>query len=183
MIALLLWAALALAEPVDAAADAAAVASAQQVLGNEAVIPGLPPGPPPPDAEVTPRAHELAKGLRCPVCQGLSVADSTSSAAVMFYERITELVRAGYTDDQISDFFVDRYGTWILLQPPAKGMNLVLLYLFPGLAIGGGIAWAAGTVTRWRKEPDEVPLPSDIGLVEKDKYEQMLLAELEEVRE
>lgn len=142
-------------------------------------IPGLPPGPAPAPEEVSPRAHHIAKLLRCPVCQGMSVADSTSEAAVQFQRRIQELVRLGYADEQIMDYFVDRYGDWILLAPPARGLNW-MIWLGPGLAGGLGIAWAMATAVRWRKEPDEVPLPSDQGHTPKDPYEARLLKELDE---
>jgi cytochrome c-type biogenesis protein CcmH len=107
------------------------------------------------------------------------VADSSSEAAVMFQHRIRELVAAGYTEDQINDYFVDRYGEWILLYPPAQGLNRIL-WIVPGLLGGLGVAWSVGVAVQWRKEPDEAPLPSDQGLVEMDTYEKALLAELEE---
>lgn len=160
-----------------AAAFGAPVEGTEQL--GEGLIPGLPPGPEPAAETVDSTTHEIARTLRCPVCQGLSVADSTSEAAVMFQKRIRELVAAGYTEDQIRDYFLDRYGEWILLDPPAQGMNQVL-YLFPALLFGAGAVWVFGTVTTWRKEPDEVPLPSDEGLVEMDEYEKRLLQELDE---
>jgi len=143
------------------------------------LIDGLPPGPPPAAEHVDDRTTEIASRLRCPVCQGLSVADSSSEAAVMFQHRIRELVAAGYTEDQINDYFVDRYGEWILLDPPAQGLNRIL-WIVPGLLGGLGVAWSVGVAVQWRKEPDEAPLPSDQGLVEMDTYEKALLAELEE---
>ncbi len=142
-------------------------------------IPGMPPGPAPEASTVDASTRNVAARLRCPVCQGLSVADSTSEAAVTFQSRIRELVGLGYTDDQILDYFVDRYGEWILLEPPARGLNW-LIWLAPGLAAGVGLSWAAITAVRWRKEPDDVPLPSDTGAAAKDSYEARLLAELDE---
>lgn len=143
------------------------------------LIEGLPPGPPPPAEQVEAMAQEIGSQLRCPVCQGLSVAASSSEAAVMFQRRIQELVAVGYEKDQINDYFVDRYGDWILLDPPAQGMHW-LLWIVPGLVGGVGLTWATGVVTQWRREPDEAPLPSDQGLVEMDDYEKALLAELED---
>lgn len=142
-------------------------------------IPGLPPGPPPPADAVEAHAHALASRLRCPVCQGLSVADSSSEAAVLFQRRIRSLVAMGYTDDQILDYFVDRYGDWMLLEPPPEGLNWVI-WLGPGLMGGVGLAWALTTAARWRREPDPVPLPSEAGIGPKDPYEERLLAELDE---
>ena len=117
--------------------------------------------------------------MRCPVCQALSVADSNSEAAKMFQARIRELVAAGYTDEQVQDYFVDRYGEWILLDPDVNGLGQ-MLYLLPAMLLGLGVVGVGATVTRWRREPDEVPLPSDQGLVAMDDYEARLLQELDE---
>lgn len=146
--------------------------------GNPGVIPGVPPGPPPPADRVQQLAYDIGVHLRCPVCQGLSVADSTSPAAVAMQNRVRELVAAGYDEAQIKAFFVERYGEWILLEPTTEGLNL-LIWLLPGIGVGLGVAWAAATMLQWRKEPDD-DLPSDRGALPKDRYEQRLLAELEE---
>ena len=77
----------------------------------------------PPLGEVLPIAeqqslvYEIAKLLRCPTCQGVSVADSGADGAKAMKSRITELVSLGYTSDQILDYFVSKYGEWILLRP------------------------------------------------------------------
>lgn len=151
----------------------------EEILAEEARIPGLPPGPPPPPDQVDDIAYAIGKGLRCPVCQGLSVADSSSKAAVMIQARIRELVAAGYTAEQINDYFVTKYSEWILLEPPPSGLNW-LIWLAPGLAGGLGLAMAASVAAQWRKEPDPVPLPSDVGLEDMDPYEAALLAEIED---
>lgn len=149
-----------------------------ETAGSPGVIPGVPPGPAPPADQVQQLAYEIGVKMRCPVCQGLSVADSTSPAAVAMQNRIRELVAAGYDEPQIKAFFVERYGEWILLEPTTEGLNL-LVWVLPGLAVGLGLAWAASTMLSWRKEPDEA-LPSDRGALPKDRYEQRLLAELED---
>ena len=60
----------------------------------ESAVPLLePPAYDPPDAETARlRTRAAAKGLRCPVCQGLSVADSNADSARAMYDRIAELV-------------------------------------------------------------------------------------------
>ena len=84
----------------------------------------------------------LGKQLRCPMCQGLSIADSPSSAARAQLDKVRELVAAGKTDQEIRDYFIARYGEWALLEPPASGMN-VLVWLLPlALLVGGGLAIA-----------------------------------------
>lgn len=75
---------------------------------------------PPVESETDIRSERLGKMLRCPVCQGLSVADSRSDAAVAMQNRIREFVEAGYSDEQIVDYFVSRYGEWALLKPKSS---------------------------------------------------------------
>lgn len=102
---------------------------------------GAPPlGDPPGEAEAQARTMALANELRCPVCQGLSVGASPSEAARAMRDRIESLVRAGYTDDQVRDYFVDRYGTWVLLEPPKEGFTRMLWVAPLGLVALGGAA-------------------------------------------
>lgn len=108
--------------------------------GEEAADLGL--GEPPlgdvPDAdERSRRTMALSSQLRCPVCQGLSVAASPSEGARAMRDRIEGLVGQGYTDEQIVDYFVDRYGTWILLEPPKQGLKWLLWAAPAGVLVIG----------------------------------------------
>lgn len=93
-----------------------------------------------PEQRIATRARNLSQKLRCPVCQGLSVADSQAESAVAMRDRIEEMVREGWTDEEIVAWFVDRYGTWVLLEPPAKGLGW-FVWLGPALlfVVGAGI--------------------------------------------
>ncbi len=88
------------------------------------------------------RAHAIAQSLRCPTCQGLSVADSGSPLATSMRRIVDERVAAGQSADEVRDFFVDRYGSWVLLSPPAQGVGW-LVWLVPvavlllGLVVAG----------------------------------------------
>jgi cytochrome c-type biogenesis protein CcmH len=89
------------------------------------------------------RVHEIAAGLRCPVCQNLSVADSPSRLAGEMRAEIADKLAAGQTPEQIRAFFVDRYGEWVLLAPTKEGLNL-LPWAVPivGLLAGAAIWFA-----------------------------------------
>ena len=150
------------------------VAHAEEPSATEEL--SAPRGARPAADQVEPMTARIASQLRCPVCQGLSVADSRSSSAEAMRTRVRELVAAGYSEEQIRDYFVSRYGEWVLLAPPVR-TNWVI-WLAPGLTAGLGFAWIPAVVARWRKEPEA--LPSDVGLLPKDKYEERLLAEIDE---
>lgn len=100
--------------------------------------------------DVDRRVDSLAAQLRCPVCQNLSVKDSPSDVAASFRARIRQLVLRGKSDDEVKEFFVARYGEWILLEPPRRGAG-VAVWLAPGLALAGGLVLAAFAVVRWTR--------------------------------
>ena len=137
---------------------------------------------PPSMEEVEQRTYDLGKILRCPVCQGLSVADSQSDAAVAMKNRIKELVALGYSDDQIIDYFIGRYGEFVLLQPKSEHWFVWWMPLL-GLGVGVGIIAlrlrSAGT-----SDSDTVLETSPASIAESsaktDKYRAQLLAELED---
>jgi len=145
---------------------------------ERAEIPGVPPGPPPPPDQVDELAYGIADKLRCPVCQGLSVADSNAPTAVAMYKHVKALVAKGYTEQDIRDFFMDTYGEWIVLDPEPEGIHM-LIWVGPGVAAGLGLAWALSTVVQWRRDPeDDLPKPPE-GEEVIDPFEQQLLAQLD----
>lgn len=87
------------------------------------------------------RMEVLAGQLRCPTCQTVSVAESPSETARAMREIIVQQIAAGRSDDEIIAFFVDRYGAWILLDPPRTGAGL-LLWLIPPAVLGVGVVMA-----------------------------------------
>lgn len=170
---LLLLAALAAAAPPG---DERVDATTEALASEPALIPGLPPGTPPPATEVDAVAQAIGQGLRCPVCQGLSVADSTSNAAVMMQRRIRELVAAGYSRQEIEDFFVGKYGEWVLLAPPNQGMNRIV-WIGPALAAAIGLIIAGTFVRGGSSAPPPSPSPA---ARPDDPYKARLLSEVED---
>ncbi len=94
--------------------------------------------------ELDARTNEIGALLRCPVCQGLSVADSPSSMARNMKAEVREKLAAGYDREQILASFERSYGEFVRLDPPLRGVNwLVWLGPLAGLVAGGAVvAWA-----------------------------------------
>lgn len=91
------------------------------------------------DSALERRTREVASELRCPVCQGLSIADSPSDLALEMKGLVREQLAAGKSPEEIRAYFIGKYGEWVLLEPKAEGLNL-LVYLLPvALVIGGGL--------------------------------------------
>jgi cytochrome c-type biogenesis protein CcmH len=86
------------------------------------------------------RSERLARELRCPDCQGLSVADSPTEAASSIRRQIDDLLASGASDADVREHFVDRYGEWILLAPSSPVLWLIPLGLVVAATIGLG-AW------------------------------------------
>lgn len=80
------------------------------------------------------RIREIAHMLRCPTCQAMSVKESDAGLSLNMKQRIRELLAEGKSEEEILQFFVDRYGEWILRSPKKEGFSL-LLWTLPGLII------------------------------------------------
>ena len=115
------------------------------------------------DSALEARTREVASGLRCPVCQGLSIQDSPSELAVQMKDVVREELRAGKSREEIEAYFVSKYGEWVLLEPKASGANLIVYLLPVALVFGGGVfiwfmvrKWSrAGTPVTGAREEEE----------------------------
>ena len=118
-----------------AAQESGATASSKSL--DEAAVLGPPTGSPLAGAELDARTRSLAERMRCPICQGSSIADSPSSSALTMVAQVRDLLSRGYSEQQVLDYFVRSYGEFVLLQPKAEGFNLVV-WLLPvaGVVIG-----------------------------------------------
>ena len=106
------------------------------------------------------RVREIAAGLRCPVCQNLSVTESPSEMAREMRALIADQLAAGNSPDEIRAYFVSKYGEWILLSPTARGFGL-LLWVLPGLGAVMGLGGAAWVLRRWARRGAAPPAPVD----------------------
>ncbi|MGO2353121.1 MAG: cytochrome c-type biogenesis protein [Marinomonas foliarum] len=84
------------------------------------------------------RYQSLVEELRCPKCQNQNLADSNSGIAVDLRELIHQLIEQGKTDQEIVDYMVARYGTFVLYRPQHSSATFLLWY-GPFILLGIGI--------------------------------------------
>ena len=100
---------------------------------------------------------EIAKELRCAVCQNQPVAESNSDLAKDMRAIIREQLVAGKSHAEILDYFVQRYGDYVLLKPPYARTGMVLWILPPVLLLL--LAILAGFFIRRRAHHQSPPAP------------------------
>lgn len=105
------------------------------------------------------RFQALARELRCLVCQNQNIADSDAGLAKDLRNEVFEMMRAGKSDDEIKQFLVERYGDFVLYDPPFKTTTLVL-WVGPLLVLIVGFAMARKMILRGGPHPD-LPGPID----------------------
>ena len=86
------------------------------------------------------KRNQITKNLRCLICQGQSVYDSDSEFANSLKILVDNKLNEGLSEDQIYQYFKDKYGEWILYEPELN-KNTYILWLLPILIflLGGAI--------------------------------------------
>ena len=70
--------------------------------------------------------NTIYKNIRCLVCQGQSVYDSESDFAKTLKEIINDKIKNGFTEKEIYEFLINKYGEWIVLKPSINFKNFLL---------------------------------------------------------
>jgi cytochrome c-type biogenesis protein CcmH len=94
------------------------------------------------------RVEQIGTRIKCPVCQGESIANSPSQMAEDMMDLVSERVSAGVPDEEIVDELLGSYTGAVLLDPPASGATLVL-WLAPLAVLVLGVA----VILWWRRHP------------------------------
>ncbi len=106
------------------------------------------------DPALESRARDISAGLRCPVCQSESIDDSNADIARDLRLLVRERLVAGDSDAEVLDFVVARYGEYVLLEPTARGANLVLWIAGPAMLV---LAILIGGLYARRRSAGAVP--------------------------
>lgn len=113
---------------------------------------------------------EIAGELRCPVCRAESAADSSSDSSVEFRNIIREQLEAGRSRDEIVASFQQRYGDWILMDPPRRGLYLWVWGLPLAAALIGALLLGY-LFLRWRKNAS---VPQELSTEERERVQREL---------
>ncbi|HEX7459515.1 MAG TPA: cytochrome c-type biogenesis protein CcmH [Acidimicrobiales bacterium] len=106
------------------------------------------------------RAAAIESVIKCPSCEDLSVAVSTAPTAVTVRATVRQLVDQGRSDQQIEDYLAARYGSAIVLEPPASGWSL-LVWALPIAAGLAGLAVLVVVLVRRRRRGSDA-LDADV---------------------
>ncbi|MCL4744767.1 MAG: cytochrome c-type biogenesis protein CcmH [Burkholderiaceae bacterium] len=98
---------------------------------------------PPLDAAAQARLKTLSEELRCLVCQNQTLADSNAELAVDLRREVQRMIAGGRSDKQIKTYLVERYGDFVLYDPPVQANTIALWFAPFVLLLIGAIIWAA----------------------------------------
>ncbi len=101
-----------------------------------------------PHSSLDQRVQSVAEQVRCPICQGESIADSTTTIAFQMRTVAREQLQSGRSEQEVLQYFRDHYGDQIVLTPPWNGFAL-LAWLVPFALILGGLLWLLRLLREW----------------------------------
>jgi cytochrome c-type biogenesis protein CcmH/NrfF len=114
------------------------------------------------------RAHRLETELRCPECEGLSVADSNAPTSKAIRADIQRRIADGQSDAEIRQSYVDKYDESILLSPQSSGLGMIV-WILPVLVLALGATGISFALARARREPRLHATAADEGLVDRER--------------
>lgn len=102
------------------------------------------------DETLTARFTMLSQLLRCPKCQDQNISDSDAEIASDMRRKTAQLLRDGYSDEQIVAYFVERYGDFVTYKPPVR-KDTILLWAAPLIAFLVGLLLVVVQLSKARK--------------------------------
>ena len=90
------------------------------------------------DPKAEARAQNLMREIRCVACENEPISQSTSDIAADMRARVRDMVGEGASDREIRDWFIERYGQFVLFRPESSSLPGSLLWALPFVLLAGG---------------------------------------------
>lgn len=124
-----------------------------------------------PDPALEARAREISQKLRCPVCQGENIDESNAPISRDLRLYVRERLVAGDDNEAVITAVTDRFGEFVLFEPPARGANLLLWLAGPLMAL---MALLVGWRFLRARERAEVPQPAPLSEDERARLKRIM---------
>jgi cytochrome c-type biogenesis protein CcmH len=117
------------------------------------------------------RADSIAGRVKCPTCQGLSVAQSRTGLAIAIHEEIQRQVDLGRSDAEVMGYISTKYGDGLIINPPATGAGAVV-WVAPIAFVLLGFAGLGVALRRWSSSSptgDRPEASTDLAAIDRAK--------------
>ncbi len=118
-----------------------------------------------PNAPTDDEINAIAKELYCPVCENVPLDVCGTQACADWREEIRVKLSEGWSEDEIKQYFMERFGARVLAEPPPQGLNW-LVYVVPPIAFLGGVYVLYRGVKSWRQ------IEADDDVIEQSQVEE-----------
>lgn len=138
---------------------------------------------PQPDVDLD-AVNVVARQMNCPTCQSLNLADCRTQTCNQWKEQIGDLLASGMSEEDVLDWYVTRYGTEVLQEPPKRGVGLYV-WILPIIGFLVGAGWLAYILKKWSGNQPEaavVEIDASTGAIdESDDYLRQVEQDLQDL--
>jgi len=108
------------------------------------------------------QVNRVASQLNCPTCQSLNLEDCRTQTCEQWRDNIKDLLAQGYTEQEVLEWHIARFGVEVLQEPPKAGAGL-FAWLLPALGLLVGSGWLFFIIKRWSNKSELVPVEAESG--------------------
>ncbi|MEN8172104.1 MAG: cytochrome c-type biogenesis protein [Chloroflexota bacterium] len=116
--------------------------------------------------------NAIARQLFCPVCENTPLDVCATQACAQWRALIREKLAAGWSEEEIKQYFVDQYGARALSEPPREGFNWLVYIVPPILFVAGAYILYRG-LRSWNQVDEQLEISSASEPVDDDYMAQL----------
>ena len=99
--------------------------------------------------------NTVAKKLYCPVCPNTPLDVCETQACKDWRDEIRTQLSAGWSEEQVTAYFVERYGERVLAKPERSGFTS-LVWILPVVAVLLGLVIVIQVLRNWQVQRQEI---------------------------